>query len=357
MRPLVASIDLSALRHNYLRARECAPGRKAFAVVKANAYGHGAREAVTALHDLADGFAVACLEEAAEVRAMHGSARILLLEGCFEAAEYQAAAQLRLDVAVQGEAQARALLDAEWAAPLNVWLKLDSGMHRLGFSAAAVRDWLPRLRQARQVAEVNLMSHFACADEPGHPMIERQLAAFGTLDDLAFDSRSFANSAALFDLPAAHRDWVRPGIMLYGATPFADRSATELGVKPVMTLTARVIALREVPVGESVGYGATWVARRPSRIATVSCGYADGYPRHAPSGTPVVVRGRQVPLAGRVSMDMLAIDLTDLPEAGLGDEVELWGAQLPIDRLAAACGTIGYELLTKVTPRVPRRDR
>ncbi|RJG13254.1 alanine racemase [Pseudomonas cavernicola] len=356
MRPLVATIDLAAIRHNYAVAKRCAPGREAFAVVKANAYGHGVREVVGSLPE-ADGFAVACLEEAAEVRRVNAEARVLLLEGCFEPAEYHSAAQLALDVVVQGAEQAEALLAAQLPGPLNVWLKLDSGMHRLGFAADQLRHWHARLAGATQVAELNLLSHFACADERGHPLTEQQVEAFLDLLDLDFDQRSLANSAAILTIPAAHMDWLRPGIMLYGATPFVDLTAKELGLRPAMCLTAQLIGLRDVAVGESVGYGACWVAQRPSRIGTVSCGYADGYPRHAPSGTPLVVRGQRVPLAGRVSMDMLAVDLTDLPEAQLGDAVELWGAQLPVDELAQACGTIGYELLTKVTARVPRRYR
>lgn len=355
MRPLVATVDLTAICQNYALAKRSAPGCRAFAVVKANAYGHGIREVVTALRDAADGFAVACLEEAAEVRALHGQARILLLEGCFEPTEYQIAAQLGLDVAVQGAGQAEALLDASLVRPLNVWLKLDSGMHRLGFGTRELRDWHARLQGVAQVAELNLISHFACADEPDHPLTAQQLELFESLADLPCSHRALANSAAILGLPQAHMDWVRPGIMLYGASPFAERSAAELGLVPAMTLTAQLIAVRELPAGESVGYGATWKAQRTARIGTVSCGYADGYPRHAPSGTPVVIRGQRVPLAGRVSMDMLAVDLTDLPEAQVGDAVELWGRQLSVDEVARACGTIGYELLTKVTQRVPRR--
>jgi alanine racemase len=355
MRPLVATVDLAALRHNYQLAKQCAPGRKAFAVVKANAYGHGAPAAVDALSVIADGFAVASLEEAEQVRAVNQDARLLLLEGCFEASEYARAAELGLDVAIQGEAQATTFLDASLNRPLNTWLKLDSGMHRLGFRCDALRQCHARLQGATAVAELNLMSHFACADERGHPLNESQLEQFASLQDLDFDNRSFANSAAVLTLSAAHMDWLRPGIMLYGASPFAELSAETLGLKPVMTLTAGIIALRDVPAGESVGYGAGWVAGRPSRIATVSCGYADGYPRTAPPGTEVVIRGARVQLAGRVSMDMLAVDVTDLPQAQLGDAVELWGPQVPIDELARACGTIGYELLTKVTQRVPRR--
>jgi alanine racemase len=355
MRPLVASIDLTAIRHNHAVAKRCAPGRQTFAVVKANAYGHGVREVVMALFDQADGFAVASLEEAAEVRALHGTARILLLEGCFEATEYQLAAQLGLDLLLHNERQAQQLLAASLSQPLNIWLKLDSGMHRLGLSEAAVRDWHGRLQGAAQVAELNLLSHFACADERGSEMTEQQLEAFLDLLDLDFAQRSLANSAAILTIPAAHMDWLRPGIMLYGATPFADLGVAELGLKPAMSLTAQLIACREVAVGEGVGYGGSWRAERPSRIGTVSCGYADGYPRHAPSGTPVLVRGQRVALVGRVSMDMLTVDLTDLPEAAVGDAVELWGAQLPVDEVAQAAGTLGYELLSKVTQRVPRR--
>ncbi|CAN7431395.1 alanine racemase [Pseudomonas sp. LjRoot71] len=357
MRPLVATVDLSAIAHNYALAKRCAPGRQAFAVVKANAYGHGVREVVTALHDVADGFAVASLEEAAEVRALHGEARILLLEGCFEADEYAFAAQLGLDVVLHSDQQAQQLLAANLARPLNLWLKLDSGMHRLGFSAAAVRDWHGRLQRAEQVAELNLLSHFACADERGSETTELQLEQFLDLLDLDFAQRSLANSAAILTIPAAHMDWLRPGIMLYGATPFADLSAAQLGLRAAMSLTAQLIACREIAAGETVGYSNTWRAERASRIGTVSCGYADGYPRHAPTGTPVVILGQRVPVVGRVSMDMLMVDLTDLPQAVQGDAVELWGAQLPVDEVAQAAGTIGYELLSKVTARVPRRYR
>ena len=357
MRPLVATVDLAAIRHNYAQAKRCAPGRRAFAVVKADAYGHGAATVVTGLADEADGFAVCCVEEARVVRANAPKARILLLEGCFDDDDWRTAQALALDVAVQNAAQAERLLMLRGEQPLNVWLKLDSGMHRLGFSAEQIRHWAERLRAAPKVAEVNLMSHLACADEQGHELTGQQLDCFSELLELPFDQRSFANSAAVLTFAPAHMDWIRPGIMLYGASPLTSLSAGGLGLRPAMSLTAEVIALHEVPVGEGVGYGATWVARRPSRVATVSCGYADGYPRHAPSGTPVVIRGQRAPLAGRVSMDMLSVDVTDLPEARVGDAVELWGAQLPVDEVARASGTIGYELLTKVTARVRREYR
>ena len=241
MRPLVATVDLAAIRHNYAVAKRCAPGRQAFAVVKANAYGHGVREVVTALHDEADGFAVASLEEAAEVRAMHAQARILLLEGCFSAEELPMAAHLALDIVVQGAQQAEALLATSLSRPLNVWLKLDSGMHRLGFAAAQVRDWHARLRATDQVAELNLLSHFACADERGHPLIEEQVEQFLGLLDLDFDQRSLANSAALLTIPAAHMDWLRPGIMLYGATPFAELDAATVSYTHLTLPTKRIV--------------------------------------------------------------------------------------------------------------------
>lgn len=355
MRPLVAFIDLAAVQHNYALAKRCAPGREAFAVVKANAYGHGVEAVVEALADQADGFAVAYLQEAVAVRAHHASARILLLQGCFSAEEYRLACDMRLDVVVQGAEQAQMLLDHPLPAKLNVWMKFDTGMHRLGFAEAELREWHAVLKASENVAELNLISHFACADLRGHPQNEAQLETFLSVLDLDFDQRSLANSAAITTIPAAHLDWLRPGIMLYGASPFVDWTAQDLGLKPVMSLQAQVMALREVPAGETVGYAATWEALRPSRIATISCGYADGYPRHAPSGTPVLVNGQRVPLVGRVSMDMLAVDVTDLAGVEIGAAVELWGANLSVDEVAQACGSIGYELLSKVTARVPRR--
>lgn len=357
MRPLVATVDLAAIRHNYALAKRCAPGREAFAVVKANAYGHGVAEVVAALADLADGYAVASLEEALAVRAVNAGARLLLLQGCFEADEYLLVARHGLDIVIQNTRQLRLLLAAGLERPLDVWLKLDSGMHRLGFDAGQLREAFAALQGAPQVASLNLISHFACADLRGHPLTEEQVACFLGLLDLPFARRSLANSAGVLTIPAAHMDWLRPGIMLYGATPFAELSAQELGLRAAMTLTGQLIAVREVAEGESIGYGASWVAERPSRIGTVSCGYADGYPRHAPAGTPVLVGGQRVPLAGRVSMDMLTVDLTDAAGAQLGDAVELWGADLPVDEVAVACGTIGYELLAKVTARVPRHYR
>ena len=352
MRPLVAHIDLAAITHNYALARQCAPGRQALAVVKADAYGHGLEPVVAALSD-ADGFAVACLEEAERVRRVASQARLLLLEGCFAVAEYQRAAELGVDVVLHSAEQAEGLLASVLPAPLRVWLKLDSGMHRLGFDEAALRHWHARLQAASQVSELNLISHFACADERGNSLTELQLERFLDVLDLPFAQRSLANSAAVLMIPAAHMDWLRPGIMLYGASPFAELSAGELGLRPAMSLRAEVIALREVQAGETVGYGGSWQATHDTRIATVSCGYADGYPRHAPGGTPILVAGKRTQTLGRVSMDMLACDLTDLPEAGVDSEVVLWGEGLPADEVAASAGTICYELFCALARRVP----
>ncbi|MCJ8170223.1 alanine racemase [Atopomonas sediminilitoris] len=356
MRPTQAHIDLTALAHNVALAQRCAPGKQLFAVVKANAYGHGVEPVVCAL-PMVDGFAVCSLEEAAPVRALaQAEQRVLLLEGVFSADEYAQAAQWRLDVVVHSAQQVAWLLAAELQAPLNVWLKLDSSMHRLGLSPDELAEVYPALRAATQVAELNLLSHLACADERGHPLNEVQLEAFlDQLPERNFDQLSLANSAALLTLPAWHMDWLRPGLMLYGASPCVGLTARELGLKPVMSLRSQVLALRDVPAGDSVGYAASWVATSQARIATVACGYADGYPRHAPAGTPVVINGQRAPLVGRVSMDLITVDVTALADVAVGDAVELWGAQLPVDEVAAAAGTISYELLSKVTARVPRR--
>ena len=356
MRPLVAHIDLAAITHNYALARQCAPGRQALAVVKADAYGHGLEPVVAALSD-ADGFAVACLEEAERVRRVASQARLLLLEGCFAVAEYQRAAELGVDVVLHSAEQAEGLLASVLPAPLRVWLKLDSGMHRLGFDEAALRHWHARLQAASQVSELNLISHFACADERGNSLTELQLERFLDVLDLPFAQRSLANSAAVLMIPAAHMDWLRPGIMLYGASPFAEQSATELGLQSVMTLESAIIGVQELAPGERVGYGGTFTAERSMRIGVVACGYADGYPRHAPTGTPIAVMGRRTRTVGRVSMDMLACDLTDIPEAGIGAPVTLWGkgvaGEVPADEVAAAADTIAYELFCAVAPRVP----
>lgn len=356
MRPARALIDLDALRHNYRLAREVS-GARALAVVKADAYGHGAVRCAQALAELADGFAVACIEEALELRAAGIRAPILLLEGFFEADELALIAEHELWCVVHSAWQLEAIEHARLARPLQVWLKLDSGMHRVGFHPADYRAAHQRLLACAQVAKVVLMSHFARADEPDCPRTAEQLALFMAAREGLAAEISLCNSPAVLGwsqlLPPHSTDWVRPGIMLYGASPFAQPQALAERLRPVMTLESKIISVRELPAGEPVGYGARFVSERPTRVGVVAMGYADGYPRHAPSGTPVVVDGRLTRLIGRVSMDMLTVDLTDLPQAGLGSRVELWGTQVPASAVASAADTIPYQLFCNLK-RVPR---
>lgn len=339
------------------------------AVVKADAYGHGAARVAAALDD-ADGYAVARLGEALALRAAGIDKPILLLEGVFSADELAHALAARLDLAVHDPSQIAMLEQAgvpgatsAGDAPSRpvVWMKVDTGMNRLGFrpeQALAARARLLACRAAPR--ELRLMTHLARADEDDDAPTAAQLARFATLVSQwtavsgARPAVSIGNSAGALRGGAAQGDWIRPGIAVYGASPFAGRSAAALGLAPVMTLETAVIALREVPVGEGVGYGATWRAARPSRIAILAVGYADGLPRHLPSGAPVLIGDRPAPLAGRVSMDMTAVDVTDLPQVAVGDRAVLWGRGLPVEEVAARAGTIGYELFCGVAPRVPR---
>jgi len=345
-RPALAEIDLDALRHNYRTAR-LRHGGKVLAVLKANAYGHGALRCARALDGLADGYAVAFLDEALPLREAGVTAPILLLEGVFSPAELRLAAQAGCWLVVHDAAQLGMLEAArrENLPAVDAWLKIDSGMSRAGFAPAQAAGAHARLRALPGVRGIVLMTHLACADEPGRSHTEAQLAVFDTAVADLPGPHSVANSAGLLGWPAARRDWGRAGILLYGADPFPESGA---GLRPVMRLTSRVFAERTVPAGQPIGYGARHVPARPTRLGLVAMGYADGYPRSAPVGTPVAVDGRPAGLAGRVSMDMLTVDLTDLPGSGVGSEVELWGPQVPVDEVARAAGTIGYELLCNV---------
>ncbi len=360
MRPSRALIDLDALRHNYRLARELGAAR-ALAVVKADAYGHGAAACALALTAEADGFAVACIEEALELRAAGIHAPILLLEGFFAADELALIAEQQLHCVVHTPAQLEAIERTALTQPLHVWLKLDSGMHRVGFTPGEYRAAHARLQASGKVAQIVLMSHFARADELDCPRSAEQLATFHAATAGLGGARSLRNSPALLGWPQLFPDqqpgdWLRPGIMLYGASPFAQPHEQAARLKPVMTLESQVIAVRELPAGEPVGYGARFVSTRPTRVGVVAIGYADGYPRHAPNGTPVVVDGIRTGLIGRVSMDMLTVDLTDLPQASLGSRVELWGAQVLASEVAAAAETIPYQLFCNLK-RVPRHYR
>lgn len=349
-----ARIDLSALRHNYRHAKRLAPGCRAIAVLKADAYGHGAVAAARALAAEAEAFAVACIEEALTLREAGIDRPILLLEGWFESAELALIDRHRLMSVVHHEAQLQQLLAARLARPLSIWLKLDSGMHRLGFQPERFAAVHAALRQCPQVADIVLMSHFARADELDCTATHDQLARFERTAGAIAAPRSLANSAAVLAWPQAHGDWLRPGFMLYGLSPLNHTHPNAAPLRPVMTLESTLIAVHELPAGEPVGYGGRFVTDRPTRVGVVAMGYGDGYPRHARDGTPVAVNGRRTRLIGRVSMDMLTVDLTGL-DAAPGDAVELWGTTVSANEVARMSDTIAYELLTGITRRVPRR--
>ena len=351
MRPARALIDLQALRHNYQLAREVS-GAKALAVIKADAYGHGAVRCAQALEAAADGFAVACIEEALELRAAGIRAPVLLLEGFFEADELALIVEHDFWCVVHSLWQLEAIEKAALAKPLTVWLKLDSGMHRVGLHPADYQAAYQRLLASGKVAKIVLMSHFARADELDCTRSAEQVAVFEAARQGLSAQVSLRNSPAVLGWPSIPSDWVRPGIMLYGATPFEEANPVAARLQPVMTLESKVISVRELPAGEPVGYGGKFVTRKPMRIGVVAMGYADGYPRHAPTGTPVLVAGQRSQLLGRVSMDMLCVDLTDVPQAGLGSTVELWGKNILASDVAMAAGTIPYQIFCNIR-RVP----
>lgn len=355
-RPISAVIDLGAMRRNLALARRHARGRFVWAVVKANAYGHGLMRAQRAFAE-ADGLALLDLDDAQQARDAGWNKPILLLEGCFEARDLDAVSALNLTAVVHDEEQIDMLERAQVTAPIDVYLKFNTGMNRLGFDAHSATSAYRRVKACSNVAQLTLMIHFANADRAaettGPAEVEEQLAA---LDRIASDwrePRSFANSAALFLRPKVEGASVRPGIALYGAATDESHSAAVLGVQPAMTLKSRLIAVQTLAAGQAVGYGSRFAAPRAMRIGVLACGYADGYPRNAPDGTPVLVDGVRVPIAGRVSMDMITVDLTAAPNAGVGSDVELWGTNIPIDEVASLCGTVGYELMCALAPRVP----
>lgn len=354
-RPLRATIDIAALRHNLGRARLRAGTRRIWAVVKANAYGHGVERAVRGFAD-ADGLALLDLAEARRARAAGWTKPILLLEGGFEDGDLREARAQGLALIVHSSEQIEALARLPGGAPLHVHLKLNTGMNRLGFAPPAFDAAYRRLAALPTVRIDSLCMHFANADRdeqvPGPVSMAEQLATFTTACVGKSEPRSICNSAALFLHAPMGDDWVRPGIALYGAMPDDRHRAADLGLIPAMRLESRLIAVQEVAAGAAVGYGARFVAKRALRIGVVACGYADGYPRHAPDGTPVMVDGVRVPLAGRVSMDMLTVDLSQVPQARVGSHVELWGTQVAIDEVALPAGTVGYELMCALAPRV-----
>ena len=360
-RPIEALIHTRALAHNLARARQAAPDARVWAVVKANAYGHGIERAYAGLRG-ADGFALLDLDEAERVRRLGWRGPVLLLEGCFEPRDLELCSRLGLWHAVHNDAQIDWLAAHKTQAPHRVFLKMNSGMNRLGFRPEAYRSAWTRLNALPQVDEITLMTHFADAD--GDRGIADALARFQDTTRDLLGERSLSNSAATLrhaTTPGVAADWVRPGILLYGSAPdHPQHDIAHWDLRPAMTLRSRLIAVQQLQAGDAVGYASAFVADAPMRVGVVACGYADGYPRLCPTGTPVLVDGVRTRTVGRVSMDMITVDLEPVPAATLGSEVTLWGegplgARLPIDEVARAAGTIGYELMCALAQRVPVR--
>jgi alanine racemase len=358
MRPILATISHAALNHNLGIVKKHAPDSKVMAVVKANGYGHGLHNVAQGLN-AAEGFAVLGLNEAIDLREWGFEQAILLLEGVFDVSELNVASSYKIDIVVHCEQQIIMLETEQLAQPISVHLKMNTGMNRLGFVPSEFKAAFMRLQACKNVQAITLMTHFAAADEAIG--ITMPLNIFQkTTEDLP-QAKSLANSATILRHPEAHADWVRPGIMLYGASPVKGTKASTWGLKPVMQFTSEIISVQTIQAGESVGYGHLFTASKTTRVGIVACGYADGYPRHAGQyttgdhqyGTPIAVCGRMTNTIGRVSMDMLFVDLTDIPEANIGSAVELWGDQVPVDAVAEACDTVGYELLCAVAARVP----
>jgi alanine racemase len=352
MRPILATVSQQALAHNLNVVKQLAPKSKVMAVVKANGYGHGLFNVAHGLN-AADGFAVLGLNEAIDLREAGFTQTILLLEGVFDARELNIAASYHVDIVVHNTQQINMLEQASLIAPIHVHLKMNTGMNRLGFSPKDYMQAYEALTASVNVSGITLMTHFATADE--EIGIDAPLDMFQAITQALPDPKSVANSASILRYPEAHLDWVRPGIMLYGASPVSATSVEYFNLKPVMQFTSQLIAVQTIAAGESVGYGQRFTASKPTRIGVVACGYADGYPRHAPNGTPIAVSGKLTQTLGRVSMDMLFCDITDIPEAAIGSAVELWGSTVPVDAVAEASSTVGYELLCAVAPRVPMK--
>ncbi len=352
MKAATALINSQALRHNLQVVREQAPTAKVVAVVKANAYGHGLLAVAKTLKE-ADAYAVARVEEALTLRSGGIVKPVILLEGFFSADDLPVLAANNLQTAVHSWEQLAALEQAELPQPIRAWVKFDTGMHRLGVRPEEAEAFLQRLANCKNVIQpFNAMTHFSCADELDNPATQEQIALFKALTEGLAGEFALSNSAGVLAWTEAHADWVRPGIMLYGISPFVDKVGADHGLLPVMTLKSTLIAVRRAKAGEKVGYSANWTTPRDTWLGVVAMGYGDGYPRMAPNGTPVLINGRLVPTAGRVSMDMMTVDLGPDAVDKVGDEVTLWGEGLPVEQVANYVGTIPYELITKLTPRI-----
>jgi len=355
MRPAHAIIDLAAIRHNYGVAKSTAPQARAVAIIKANGYGHGAVEVGKTLAPIADGFGVACIEEALELRESGISNPMLLLEGIFDPDELPLVDKYRFSIAVATHQQLNWLLESKIKQPIDVFLKIDSGMHRLGFGPEETLEVYSKLKASPKVKNVVLMTHFASADEPKKPTTDNQFKRFTKAIEGIDAPCSLSNSAGTLAHPNTHQQFVRPGIMLYGATPLGHGHATDALLKPAMSLRSAIFSIRDLPAGEPIGYAGRYVTEKPTRVGVVAIGYADGYPRHAVDGAPVSIDGHRSRIIGKVSMDMLTVDLTDLPHIKEGAPVELWGNEIRANEVADHCDTISYTLFTGVTRRVPLR--
>lgn len=364
-RALKATVDTKALKHNLNCVKQKVHPAKILAMIKANGYGHGLVQVAQTLKE-ADAFGVACIEEALKLRQAGIQNRIVLMEGFFTKEELSDIVEFQLEPVIHHRAQLLDLIQRETEAkkdgkssvePLNIWIKIDTGMHRLGFQIADWGQTYAMLQELRAVNIQGIMTHFASADEVHNPKTQKQILSFQealkNVSPIPAFPKSLANSAGIWAWPESHGDWVRPGIILYGVSPFANQTGVDLGLMPVMTLSTSLIAIHWLKKGEQIGYGGIYTCEEDMPIGVVAVGYADGYPRHAPKGTPVLLNGKRVPLVGRVSMDMMTIDLRALPDAKVGDPIELWGNHLPIEEVAKHIGTIGYELLTSLSPRVP----
>ena len=350
----VVTVDPAALRNNLAVVRRFAPTSRVIAAVKANAYGHGLVHAARALVG-ADAFGVARIEEALALRAASITHPIVVLEGAFFASQLDLAAANELQLVVHSFEQIAMLEQYAGTHRFAVWLKVDTGMNRLGFRIEEFATAQARLQACSTVGTLRLLTHLACAENAGGLETKLQLDRLRALSEALRMERSIANSAAIIAWPEAHGEWVRPGLMLYGASPFAERSAADLGLQPAMTFATAVIAVRNVAAGEPIGYNGIWRAKRRSRIAVAAVGYGDGYPRCMHAGAPTLIRGREVSVVGRVSMDMTMLDATDVPDVAVGDEVTLWGKGLPAERVAPFADTIAYELFCRIAQRVTRK--
>ena len=350
-RPSRVIIDIKALEHNFSRIKELAPHSKVMAIIKADAYGHGIVRVAKTLRD-ADAFGVACLEEAEQLRQSSIKTPIVLLEGPYKSDDLPSIIKFKLDIVIHNEYQIELLEKAEIEGSINVWLKIDTGMHRLGFPIEKAYAIIDRLSLCKNINPRVLMTHLATANEKKNDLTQEQLEAFKKISEIIDGEKTVANSAALINFPEAHFDWVRPGLMLYGVSPIVGSSGIDHGLKSVMTLESEIISIQYLSKGEPVGYGATWRCPENMPVGIIAAGYGDGFPRHAKPGTPVLVNNVRCPLIGRASMDMLTIDLRNQSNAKIGDRVVLWGGSLPIEEIATYAETIPYELLCGVHKRL-----